>query len=208
MSAAEIIARYTTPPPLLIVVSGPSGVGKDATLSKLCLACPDCFFVVTATTRPIRPMERHGVDYIFMSESEFQATLENGGFLEHATVYGNSYGVPRQQVKDALASGKDVMMRIDVQGAATLKKVAPEAVFIFLAPPSLDALACRLRARHTESPEALALRLATAQQEMERVTMFDYVVINRDDELDDTVGAIQAILEAEKRRVHQRNVKL
>jgi len=208
MDAHSLIQQYRRPPPLLIVLSGPSGVGKDVTLARLRAARPSCHFVVTATTRPRRLSERDGVDYIFMSPAQFQETLARDGFLEHAQVYGHSYGVPRQQVRDALGQGRDVVVKIDVQGAATIKRLAPQGVFIFLAPPSMEALAHRLRARKTESAADLEVRLATARAEMQRVSMFDYVVVNENDSLDSTMAQIDAIITAEKRRVVPRRVEL
>lgn len=157
-------------------------------------------FVVTATTRAQRERERDGVDYHFLSAERFQQMMERGELLERAQVYGNWYGVPRQEVEQALERGLDVMVKADVQGAATIKSLHPGAVLIFLAPPSMEDLERRLRVRKTESAIDLELRLKTARQEMERLEMFDYVVVNRQDEADEAVAHIEAILTAEKRR--------
>lgn len=194
--------------PLLLVLSGPSGVGKDAVLSRLRSRLPSCHFVVTVTTRPRRPQERDGVDYFFLSRERLQQMLGNGELLEYAEVYGNWYGVPRDQVRDALAQGLDVMIKTDVQGAATIKRLAPDAVFIFLAPGNLGELESRLRSRHTESPESLARRLAVAKEEMKQLPMFDYVVVNADGQMDRAIAQIEAIITAEKRRVRTRTVDL
>ena len=158
-------------------------------------------YVVTATTRPQREGERDGVDYHFLSAERFQQMVERGELLEWAQVYGNWYGVPRQEVEQALERGLDVMVKADVQGAATIKSLHPAAVLIFLAPPSMEDLERRLRARKTESAIDLELRLKTARQEMERLKMFDYVVVNRQDEADEAVAHIEAIITADKCRI-------
>ena len=198
-----------SPEPLLIVISGPSGVGKDTVLHMMEERGDQPFhFVVTATTRPKRDGEEHGVDYFFISSDEFAEMIENNELLEYAIVYNDYKGVPKQQVRDAFASGKDVIMRVDVQGAATIKSMAPEAVLIFLTTESEEELVSRLRARKTETSEGLNLRIATARQELRRIHEFDYVVINRDDELDATVDSIQAIIHAEHLRTKPRKVVL
>ncbi|MBI4289284.1 MAG: guanylate kinase [Chloroflexi bacterium] len=193
---------------MLVVLSGPSGVGKDAVLSRLRTKLPACHFTVTVTTRTRRPQERDGVDYNFVSERRFQELLGRGELLEYAQVYGNWYGVPKDQVREALARGRDVMIKADVQGAATIKRLAPQAVFIFLAPGSLEELESRLHNRHTESPEALAQRLQVAREEMKRLPEFDYIVVNADARMDQAIAQIEAIITAEKCRVQPRIVKL
>jgi len=199
---------YRTRPPLLVVLSGPSGAGKDALLARLRERGRPYHFVVTATTRPPRPGERDGVDYIFLTEEAFRERLERGGFLEYARVYGFWYGVPRDQVARALEEGKDVVLKVDVQGARTIKGLAPEAVFIFLVPPSVEELERRLRQRKTEDPSALALRLATAQEELAHLPMFDYLVLNPDGALDEAVAHVEAIITAERCRIPPRRVRL
>ncbi len=196
------------PEPLLIVISGPSGVGKDAVIQRMKERGLPFHFVVTATTRPKRPGEVHGVDYFFVSNDEFARMIEEDELLEHALVYNDYKGIPKQQVREALASGKDVIMRVDVQGAATVRRLVPEAVLIFLTTESEDELVRRLKARKTETPEGLSLRIATARQELKRVKEFDYVVVNRDGKLDETVDIIHAIIRAEHHRVHHRKVTL
>ena len=194
------------PQPLLIVISGPSGVGKDATLNCMKeLECP-FHFVVTATTRPRRPGEVHGRDYYFVSMDEFKAMVEKGELLEHALVYGEYKGIPKAHVREALDGGKDVIIRVDVQGAATVRELVPDAVLVFLMASSEEELARRLRARRTESPESLKKRLATVHHEMAQMIHFDYVVVNRDHHLDDTVRQVLAIITAEKCRVKQRRI--
>lgn len=194
--------------PLLIVISGPSGVGKD-TIIQVVKAREGAFhFVVTATTRSPRPEERHGVDYYFVSHDEFAEMIEQGELLEYAIVYNDYKGIPKQQVRQALESGKDVIMRVDVQGAATIRELCPEAVLIFLTTKDEQELERRLRARKSETPEGLKLRIATARQEMKRLGEFDYVVVNRENHLDEAVDTILAIIQAEHHRVHQRKVTL
>jgi guanylate kinase len=196
------------PKPLLIVISGPSGVGKDTVLQRMKEREFPFHFVVTATTRPKRPNEVHGKDYFFVSSDEFARMIEDDELLEYAIVYNDYKGIPKQQVRDALDSGKDVVMRIDVQGAETIRKLAPEALLIFITTESEDELVQRLKVRKTESPEGLNLRIATARQELKRIESFDYVVINSDFHLDETVDTIRAIIHAEHQRVHPRKVSL
>ena len=189
-------------------MSGPSGAGKDATLERMNDLGYPFHFVVTATTRPKRLHEVDGVDYHFVSEREFAEMLEKDELLEHALVYGQHKGIPKQQVWEALKSGKDVIMRIDVQGAATIRHLVPEAVFIFLTASSEEELIRRLTKRKTETSEGLRRRIATAREEMKHSDEFDYVVVNRDGHLDETVGTIAAIITAEKCKVKQRRIEL
>ena len=194
--------------PLLVVISGPSGVGKDTVIQRMKERDLPFHFVVTATTRPPRPDEVHGVDYIFVSSDEFAEMIEMGELLEYAIVYNDYKGIPKEQVRQALASGKDVLMRIDVQGAATIRELSPEAVLVFLTTQDEDELVNRLKARKSETPEGLNLRIATARQELKRIDEFDYVVVNREDLLDETVDKILAIIQAEHQRVNPRKVTL
>jgi guanylate kinase len=194
--------------PLLVVISGPSGVGKDTVIQRMKERDLPYHFVVTATTRPPRPDEVHGVDYFFVSSDEFAEMIEMGELLEYAIVYNDYKGIPKDQVRQALASGKDVLMRIDVQGAATIRELSPEAVLVFLTTQDEDELVNRLKARKSETPEGLNLRIATARQELKRIDEFDYVVVNREDLLDETVDMILAIIQAEHQRVNPRKVTL
>jgi guanylate kinase len=196
------------PSPLLIVVSGPSGVGKDAALRRMNELKYPVHFLVTNTTRPMRPDEVADKDYHFITQEQFDAMARRGEFLEHASVYGHSYGNSRSEVRAALARGMDVIMRIDVQGAATLKRVAPDAIFIFLMPPSMETLEARLRRRRTEPEDYMKLRLHAARLEINEVEKFDYVIVNEDDALDETADLIYSIIQAEKRRVKPRRVNL
>jgi guanylate kinase len=193
-------------PPLLIVVSGPSGVGKDAALKRMRELNYPFYFLVTNTTRPQRAEEIDGSDYHFITKEQFAEMEARGDFLEHAVVYGYDYGNSRSEVRAALARGQDVIMRIDVQGAATIKRLVPEAIFIMLLPPSMEALEARLRRRRTEPEEYLQIRLHAARLEMNEVEKFDYAIVNEDNALDETAESIQAIIRAEKLRVKPRRV--
>ena len=194
--------------PLLVVLSGPSGVGKDAVLTRLKESDYPLKFITTLTTRPRRAKERDNVDYHFVSREKFQEMIENGELLEWANVYDNWYGVPRAAVKQALDKGEDAIIKIDVQGATTIKKIMPQAVFIFLMPPSMEELATRLKQRYTESPSGLALRLKNAEEEVRQLSLFDYVVVNNWGEVDVAVSEIKAIISAEKHRVSPREIAL
>ncbi|MCH7744803.1 MAG: guanylate kinase [Chloroflexi bacterium] len=193
---------------MVIVLSGPSGVGKDAVLSRMRELGSPFHFTITATTRPQRASERDRVDYIFVSRDTFREMIERDELLEWAEVYENLYGVPKPQVRQALERGQDVIIKVDVQGAASIKKLAPEAVFVFLAPPSIDELTHRLTHRMTESADALKLRLETAEREIGEASKFDHVVINHDNRLDDAVKEIEAIASKERRRSPTRRVFL
>ena len=200
----EVQALYqsmTHPRPVLLVLSGPSGVGKDATLDMMKARKYPFHFVVTATTRPIRPTEIDGADYHFVSMGEFAEMIEAGELLEYAVVYGDYKGIPKKHVREALASGQDVIMRIDVQGAATIRKLVPNAVTIFLTAESEPELIARLRERKTEEADQLKMRIVTARHELRRIVEFDYVVTNRDDHQDDSVDQVLSIIKAEKCRV-------
>lgn len=194
--------------PLLIVISGPSGAGKDSVMQRMKERGLEFHFVTTATTRPRRPSEVNGKDYLFISPEEFARMIEADEFMEHALVYGDYKGVPKEQVRKALDSGRDVVMRLDVQGAETIRKLVPDALLIFITTASEDELISRLKERSTETPEALAIRIATTRQELRRVDAFDYVIVNHDDQLDHTVDVVRAIIEAEHHRVKQRRVDL
>jgi guanylate kinase len=196
-------------PPLLIVISGPSGVGKDTVIQRMKERQLPFHFVVTATTRPPRNGEVHGRDYFFVSKDEFAAMIENDELLEYAYVYNDYKGIPKQQVREALASGQDVIMRVDVQGAAKIRQLTGTgAALIFMTTVSEEELVRRLRDRKTETPEGLNLRIATARKELERMLEFDYCVVNQDMTLDETVDRIIAIIEAEHSRVKPRVVHL
>ncbi len=196
------------PNPLLIVISGPSGVGKDSVVQRMKEREFPFHFVVTATTREKRPSEVNGRDYFFLSKDEFAHMIEANELIEYAIVYGDYKGIPKGQVRDAFASGQDVVMRIDVQGAETVRKLAPDALLIFITCESEEELEDRLRKRKTESADSLSLRIATARKELQRLEAFDYVIVNQDFHLDDTVEKVRAIIAAEHLKVHHRKVTL
>lgn len=194
--------------PLVIVISGPSGVGKDAILNRMKERKYPFFFVTTMTTRKQRKNETDGIDYHFVSIDEFQVLLQDNGLLESANVYGNWYGVPKQPVKEALFKGLDTIIKVDVQGAANIKNILPEAVFIFISAPSVDELCNRLNHRCTENTTDLSLRIQTAKSELEKIQDFDYVVMNPCDEIESAIQEILAIVKAEKCKVKHRHVQL
>jgi len=190
------------------VLSGPSGVGKDMVLTRMKELRRPLHYTVTATARPQRETEKNGIDYHFISPTKFEEMIAKGELLEWAKVYGQCYGVPKEQVKQALKRGLDVIIKVDIQGAATIKEAAPQALLIFLAPPSLGELEERLRQRKTESSIDLNLRLEMASEEMKRLPLFDYVVVNRQNQIDLAVAEIDAIIRAEKCRGNPRVVEL
>jgi guanylate kinase len=196
------------PQPLLIVISGPSGAGKDTVMQRMKERGLPFHFVVTATTREKRANEVHGRDYWFVSKEEFARMINEDELIEHAIVYGDYKGIPKQQVREALATGMDVIMRIDVQGAETVRRMAPEALMIFITTDNEEELVNRLKTRKTETVDSLAIRIATARKELKRLDAFDYVIVNHDFRLDETVDAIRAIIDAEHHRVKPRKVNL
>jgi len=194
--------------PLLVVLSGPSGVGKDTVLARMRKSGRPFHYVITATTRLKRAGEKNGVDYHFLSRKEFQQMLDKNQFLEWANVYDNYYGVPKNEITSALSKGVDTIVKVDVQGAASIKKILPQAVFIFLMPPSVGELEKRLRRRRSESSTDLALRLEKAKVEMKSLPLFDYVITSRQNKLDEVVSQIDTIIAAENCRVKPRIVEI
>ncbi len=184
--------------PLLIIISGPSGVGKDAILIRMREKELPFFYSVTATSRPQRPGEIDGTDYHFIDRLKFEKMIGNGDFLEWANVYGNLYGVPKNTIKQAMSEGKDAIVKVDIQGAATIKRLEPEAVSIFITPPSIQELERRLIERKTESGTNLELRLETAREEMQTQSSFDHVVVSQKDKIDTAITEIEEILKNEK----------
>lgn len=182
----------------LLVVSAPSGAGKSTILREVLAQTPALAFSVSHTTRAPRPGERDGVDYHFVSRETFLTMREAGAFLESAEVHGNGYGTGRQGVEAALASGVDIILDIDVQGARQVRQAMPEALTVFIVPPSWEELERRLRGRGTESEDKVRLRLANARQEVEEAPLYNFVVVN--DRLDEAVTAFRSILLAERCR--------
>ena len=193
---------------MLFILSGPSGVGKDAVLARLKASDYPLKYVTTLTTRPRRVNEKNDVDYHFISAERFQEMIKNNELLEWAEVYGNRYGVPKEPVKQALGQGHSVMLKVDIQGVSNIKKIVPQAVTIFLMPSSIDELERRLKRRHTESAFDMSRRLKIAESEMREMAGFNYVVANREGEIDRAVAEIKAIITAEKCRLNQKEITL
>jgi len=198
------IEEHVQSEPLLIIISGPSGAGKDSVVKRMKQLDYPLHFVVTATDRPPRLGEVDGVDYHFLTTATFERMITDGQLFEHAMVYGQHKGVPKAPVLEALSSGVDVIMRLDVQGAATVRRLVPGALSIFLVPPSLDVLIDRLQRRGGDSPDQVIERVESALAEIERIQEFDYVVVNREGHLDETVSQIGSIISAEKCRIRRR----
>ena len=195
------------PEPLLVVISGPSGVGKDAVLKELKNRRADFHFVVTATSRAKRVGEVEGVDYIFLSRAEFEQKIEAGEFIEYANVYQDYKGGLRSQVVDGLKSGKDVILRVDYQGAICYRNLFPQAVLIFLVPENTEEWLKRLKNRGTETEESLRIRLGTITEELKSVEKFDYVICNEFGKLDQAVDRIEEIMRIEHLKVHPRKIE-
>ena len=194
--------------PLLLVLSGPSGVGKDLLLTRLREAGRPYHFTVTVTTRLKRNGEHDGMDYHFISAQQFESMIANEELLEWANVFGNYYGVPKSQVMDAMARGQDVILKIDVQGAETVRSLVPDALFIFLAPPSGEELERRLRGRNTESDDALMARIEQARHELQEAEKFDYTVVHHTDATDEAALEIEDIIRRERHRIPPRKIQL
>jgi guanylate kinase len=178
--------------PLLIVISGPSGVGKDSVIQRMKERELPFHFVVTTTSRARRPDEVEGVDYFFVGKDDFEGMIARNEMFEYALVYDDYKGIPKARVQEALESGKDVVMRLDVQGAETVRSLSPGALLIFISTTDENELINRLKSRRTETPESLKLRIETVRQEYDKLPLFDYFVINADLQLDEAVTTIQA----------------
>ncbi|MCE1252729.1 MAG: guanylate kinase [Anaerolineae bacterium] len=196
------------PEPLLIVISGPSGVGKDAIVQRLKQLQVSFHFVVTATSRDPRPGEHDGVDYHFISRDKFEEMIAQDELIEYASVYNQYKGIPKFEVRDAMTSGKDVVMRLDVQGAARIKQLCDSAILIFLIPENEAAWLDRFRARKTEDADSLALRMKTARDEIKCLSYFDYIVVNPQNKMDEAAETIIAIIKAEHSRTQHRHITL
>jgi guanylate kinase len=197
--AMKIRDRHVSGSGLLVVFSGPSGAGKDTVLEELAKVYPNFRRCVTTTTRERRDYEIDGQDYTFISVREFRARIDRGEFLEWAEVHGNLYGTPRQWVEDRLGEGTDIILKIDVQGGANVKRQMPSALLVFVTPPSLEELELRLRGRGSESEEDISERLANAKQELDQIPGYDYVVEN--DSVARAADELRAILVAEHCKV-------
>lgn len=208
-SSGAASSRKLSAGPLLVVISGPSGAGKDSVLTRLRERQLPFHYTVTATTRPKREVTPADHEFLrFLTEEEFDELLANDGLLEHANVYGYRYGVPKGPVKEALEAGKDVVVRVDIQGAASIKAIAPGALLIFLTPPTVEELEARLRQRRQDTEEALRKRLAAATRELDAASTFDHVIVNEHDRLDDAVDQLLAIMIKERSRADRKPVRL
>jgi guanylate kinase len=201
--AFSALQRFLNPAPVLLVICGPSGVGKDSVVAGLRDSGHPFHFVVTATNRAPRRGEVHGQDYYFVSTVEFERMVAEDELFEHALVYDQYKGVPKAHARQALASGQDVVMRLDVQGAATAKRLLPAAITVFLAPPSSQVLLDRLGRRGGDTPEQVRHRLEMALAEMASMETFDYVVINQEGRMEEAVAQILAIIGAAKCRTQR-----
>lgn len=189
---------------LLIVIAGPSGVGKGTVIKQLMSQDSRLALSISCTTRDPRPGEQHGREYFFLTDDQFVEKINAGDFLEWAMVHGKRYGTDNQFVREQINAGYGIILEIDVQGAEQVRAKAPDAVFIFIAPPSMDELERRLRGRNTETEEKIRSRLAIAQQEMSKIDSFEYQVRNID--VDRTVTEIKNIIDSERGKKHDQNV--
>ncbi len=196
------------PQPLLILISGPSGVGKDSVVRALFRRQLPLHFVVTTTDRSPRVDEKEGVDYFFVSKERFEEYIARDEMLEYAMVYDNYKGIQKAQIREAMQSGKDIIVRLDVQGVKRVKSLCQEAVTIFIIPANYEEWLLRIKNRNTETPEDFRLRMKTARYEMEQLPEYDYVVVNARDRLEETVNVIEAIIQTEHHRVHPRRITL
>lgn len=194
--------------PLLVVLSGPSGVGKTTITKALAEEGWPGHIVVTVTTRRPRDGEIDGVHYHFKTPQEFKEKLDRGDLLEHAEVHGNWYGVPATPVRECLAKGQDVILTIDPQGAQNIRERTRGAIFVFLAPENLDELIARINARGSDTAEQRALRLLNAEREMAELPKYDYLIVNRQDQVAESMEQLKAIMLAEHCRVHQRRAEV
>lgn len=194
--------------PLMVVISGPSGIGKDLVVRLMEKQCSSFHFVVTAASRNPRPGEVDGVDYIFVTKEQFREMIDHNELIEYAEVYSEYKGIPRAHVEEALHSGKDVILRLDVQGAARIRVLFPEAVLIFLLPENVAQWMERLLNRKTETEEKLQIRQNAARDELKHLDIFDYAVVNETGKLDETVENVMAIIQSEHCRIHPRKIQL
>tara|TARA_Y100000588_G_scaffold107299_1_gene117496 strand:+ start:1445 stop:2071 length:627 start_codon:yes stop_codon:yes gene_type:complete len=208
MQINDYLNRLQTNRNLFVVISGPSGVGKDAIFAHMKYLRRPYHFAVTCTTRPRRPNEIDGVDYIFVTKEKFSEMVDQQEFLEYATVYGNSYGVPRGPLTAAIKNKQDIVIKTDVQGAATLKKLVPNGTFVMLLPPNEDILRKRLTQRGTETLTELQSRLSQALSELQESPIFTHTLVNIEGDVPTTVMQLENILTAERARVDTDPIQL
>jgi guanylate kinase len=201
-------AQSSTRQGLLFVLSAPSGTGKDTVINTLKQQGMDFYVVPSVTTRAPRPGESEGNPYHFVSKETFERLVSQNELLEYANVHGNWYGQPRKPIRDNLSAGRDVLLKIDVKGAATIHSKVSDAIFIFLIPGSLEELTHRLTGRQTETEEELKRRLADARKELAEQHWYDYLITNQDGHLQEAVECLRAIMLAEHCRVHPRNIDI
>jgi guanylate kinase len=185
----------------LLVLTGPSGAGKGTLVDRLVKARSECVFSVSATTRPPRKIEAEGVEYEFVTREEFERRRSAGQFLEWAEVHDHLYATPVRFVDEGVRAGRVVVLDVDVQGGASVRRARPDAVSVFIYPPSIDALRARLRARNTDGPETVELRLRNAPGELAQYREYDYLVMN--DDLDQALERLVAIVDSERARVRR-----
>jgi guanylate kinase len=191
--------------PLMIVISGPSGVGKDSIIHALLQRKLPIHFVVTVNTRHPRPDEKEGIDYFFVSRERFQEMINQKELIEYSQVYEDFKGVPKSQVEQAFASGKDVIMRLDVQGAEKIRNLFPDALLIFLVPDNEEEWIERFKSRNGERPKDWDMRMSKVREELQKVPLFDYVVVNPKNKLDEAVDVVEAIIKVEHHRTYPRS---
>jgi len=213
VESEQTVISQQGPPPLqkrglLFVLSAPSGTGKDSVINALKQQDMDFYVVPSVTTRAPRPGESEGHPYHFISHEQFQQLVARDELLEYANVHGNWYGQPRQPIRDNLAAGRDVLLKIDVQGAATIRRKVPQAIFIFLVPGSFEELTERLTTRQTETSVERQHRLADAQNELAQQSMYDYVIVNRQNHLQEAVDQLRTIMRAEHARTSPRHIDI
>ena len=199
------ILEYT---PLIIVISGPSGVGKDSVLRELKNGPLPLHHVVTANTRKPRPGEVEGIDYFFVSKEKFEEMIHNDELIEYSKVYQDYKGPPKAEVRKAIETNKDVIFRLDVQGAEKIKALFPHSILIFLTPPNQEDWYKRLKGRRLSKEKDLDMRIKTAQLELKKASLFDYIVVNAQDKLAETVEIIEAIITAEHHKTQQHKIDL
>ena len=208
MNVDNILSKLQTNQSLFVVISGPSGVGKDAIFSHMKYLARPYHFAITCTTRAKRPNEIDGTDYIFVTKTEFSRMLTDGEFIESATVYGNQYGMPRRPLIAALDNQQDIIVKADVQGANTLKQLVPNGTFIMLLPPSEEILRKRLTQRATEASDAIEERLSHVLSEIQKSSIFTHKLINIEGDIPATVAQLENILTSERLRVDRGPIQL